>query len=35
VIDFYGPCSERPTGRDQQWQKELDRQHRFEQEYEE
>ena len=34
VIDFYGPCSEKPTGKDQQWEQRLDREHRFEQDYE-
>jgi hypothetical protein len=23
VIDYYGPCSETPTGQDQQWQQKL------------
>ena len=34
VIDFYGSCSENPTGKDQQWEQELERQHRFENNYE-
>ena len=34
VIDFYGPCSEKPTGKDQQHEQELDRQHRFQNDYE-
>ena len=29
VIDYYGPCSETPTGKDQQQEQELERQHRF------
>jgi hypothetical protein len=35
VIDFYGPCDESPTGKDQKWEQELDREHRFQQDYEE
>ena len=23
IVDFYGPCSERPTGKDQQWQQHI------------
>jgi hypothetical protein len=23
VIDFYGPCNEKPTGKDQQWEQHL------------
>jgi hypothetical protein len=34
VIDFYGPCDESPTGKDQVWQQKLDDEHRFEQDYE-
>jgi hypothetical protein len=34
VVDFYGPCSEKPTGKDQQQEQELERQHRFENDYE-
>jgi len=34
VIDYYGPCSETPSGKDQQQEQELDRQHRFENDYE-
>jgi hypothetical protein len=25
VIDYYGPCDETPTGKDQAWQQKLDR----------
>lgn len=25
VIDFYGPCDESPTGKDQAWEQKLDR----------
>jgi hypothetical protein len=25
VIDYYGPCDETPTGKDQVWQQKLDR----------
>jgi hypothetical protein len=34
VIDYYGPCNENPTGKDQQQEQELERQHRFENSYE-
>ena len=34
VIDYYGPCSENPTGKDQQQEQELERQHRFENNFE-
>jgi hypothetical protein len=34
VIDYYGPCSEKPTGKDQQQEQELERQHRFENNFE-
>ena len=34
VIDFYGPCNESPTGKDQVWQQKLDDEHRFEHDYE-
>ena len=34
VIDYYGSCSETPAGKDQQQEQELDRQHRFENDYE-
>jgi hypothetical protein len=34
VIDFYGPCDESPTGKDQVWQQKLEQEHRFEQDYE-
>ena len=34
VIDYYGSCSETPAGKDQQQEQELDRQHRFENNYE-
>ena len=27
VIDFYGPCGEEPTGKDQQWEQQLDQEH--------
>jgi hypothetical protein len=33
VIDFYGPCDESPTGKDQVWQQKLDEQHRWELDY--
>jgi hypothetical protein len=33
VIDYYGPCGETPTGKDQQQEQELDQQHRFENNY--
>src|SRR4051812_5494317 len=33
VIDFYGPCSERPTGKDQQQEQRLEQEHRFENDY--
>ena len=28
VIDFYGPCNEKPTGKDQQWEQQLEQEHR-------
>jgi hypothetical protein len=34
VIDFYGPCDESPTGKDQVWEQKLDNEHRFEHAYE-
>ena len=34
VIDYYGPCSEQPTGKDQQWEQQLEREHRYENSYE-
>jgi hypothetical protein len=34
VIDFYGPCNESPTGKDQQWEQQLDQQHRYQSDYE-
>ena len=34
VIDYYGPCSEKPAGKDQQQEQELERQHRFENNFE-
>ena len=34
VIDFYGPCDENPTGKDQQWEQQLEQQHRYQNEYE-
>ena len=33
VIDFYGPCSEKPSGKDQQQEQELEREHRLENNY--
>jgi hypothetical protein len=35
VIDFYGPCDESPTGKDQVTAQKLDEQHRFERSYDE
>ena len=34
VIDFYGPCNENPTGKDQQWEQQLEQQHRYQSDYE-
>jgi hypothetical protein len=34
VIDFYGPCSEKPTGKDQQWEQQLEQEHRYENSFE-
>jgi hypothetical protein len=34
VIDFYGPCDESPTGKDQTWEQKLDDEHRFQHDYE-
>ena len=34
VIDYYGPCNENPTGKDQIQQQKLENQHRFQYEYE-
>jgi hypothetical protein len=34
VIDFYGPCNESPTGKDQQWEQQLEQQHRYQSGYE-
>jgi hypothetical protein len=34
VIDFYGPCNESPTGKDQQWEQQLEQQHRHQSGYE-
>ena len=34
VIDFYGPCNESPTGKDQQWEQQLEQQHRYQSDYE-
>lgn len=34
VIDFYGPCNEAPTGKDQVAVQKLEEQHRWEREYE-
>jgi hypothetical protein len=33
VIDFYGPCNESPTGKDQVWQQNVDKQLRFDRSY--
>jgi hypothetical protein len=33
VIDFYGPCAERPTGKDQVWQQKLDEEQSFDLDY--
>ncbi len=33
VIDFYGSCSESPTGDDQMWQQRLDREHQLDRGY--
>jgi len=33
VIDFYGPCNESPTGKDQVWQQNVDKQLRFDHSY--
>jgi hypothetical protein len=27
AIDFYGPCNEKPTGKDQQWEQQLEQEH--------
>ena len=34
VIDFYGPCSEHPTGKDQVQEQKLDFEHRMDNDYE-
>jgi len=34
VIDFYGPCNEQPTGKDQQWEQKLDQEHRYQNSFE-
>ena len=34
VIDFYGPCDEAPTGKDQAAEQKLDFEHRWENNYE-
>ena len=34
VIDYYGPCSETPIGKDQQWEQRLEQEHRYENSYE-
>ena len=34
VIDFYGPCDESPTGKDQVQEQKLEAQHRFAHDYE-
>ena len=33
VIDFYGPCNEKPTGKDQDQAQKLEDEHRLEMEY--
>jgi hypothetical protein len=34
VIDYYGPCNEKPTGKDQVQEQNLDYQHRWANDYE-
>ena len=34
VIDFYGPCNESPTGKDQQWEQQPEQQHRYQNDFE-
>jgi hypothetical protein len=34
VVDFYGPCAEAPTGKDQVQEQQLDYQHRWANDYE-
>jgi hypothetical protein len=34
VVDFYGSCSETPTGKDQQHEQELEREYRYRDNYE-
>lgn len=34
VIDFYGPCNEKPTGKDQAQEQEIENQHRWANDYE-
>ena len=34
VIDFYGSCDENQTGKDQQWEQQLEQQHRYQSGYE-
>ena len=34
VVDFYGPCDEKPNGKDQDQTQKLEDQHRWEMEYE-
>ncbi len=33
IVDFYGPCNESPTGRDQAWSQQLDFEHRLNSDY--
>jgi hypothetical protein len=34
VIDYYGPCNEKPTGKDQTEEQEIENQHRWASDYE-
>jgi len=34
VIDYYGPCDEKPTGQDQKQEQRLDYEHRWENNFE-
>ena len=34
IVDYYGPCKEKPTGKDQQTEQRLEQEHRFENNYE-
>jgi len=34
VIDYYGPCNEKPTGKDQTEEQEIENQHRWANDYE-